>query len=72
MGLEAFWNIPLRFACLIDEGFFWYTPQVPDYQISELLDVRLKGLCCMYFCKIRVINVEVMPYLDLSDKSIFR
>ena len=52
--------------------FFWYTPQVPDYQISELLDVRLKELCCMYFCKMRFINMEVMPNLDLSDKSVFR
>jgi len=63
--LEAFWNISLGFACLIDGGFFWYTPQVPDYEISELLVVRLKELCCMYFCKIRVINVEDIPNLDL-------
>ena len=67
--MEAFWNISLRFACLIDEGFFWYTP---DYQISDLLNVTLKELCCMCFCKIRVLNVEVMPSLDLSDKSVFR
>ena len=70
--MEAFWNISLRFACLIDEGFFWYTPQVADYQISELLGVRLKELCGMYFCKLRVVNVQVTPNLDLSDKSVVR